>query len=74
LLKQVRPIENVDKFLVMGRFFPDDAELASVGLVNMHAEVPNTEANREKILRMCQIFQSLNGGKYENLAICRILP
>jgi hypothetical protein len=56
-LNEVRPIEKVDEFLVVERLFSEDTGLPSVGLANIHAEVPNIEANKEKILRACQIFK-----------------
>ena len=55
-LNEVRPIEKVDEFLVVERLFSEDTGLPSVGLANIHAEVPNIEANKEKILRACQIL------------------
>ncbi len=57
MLNQVHPIERVDEFLVVERIFSEDAGLPSVGLGNIHAEVPNIEGNKEKILRACQIFK-----------------
>ena len=56
-LNEIHPIEQVDEFLVVERVFSEDAGLPSVGLANIHAEVPNIEANKEKILRACQIFK-----------------
>ena len=56
-LNQIHPIEQVDEFLVVERLFSEDVGLLSVGLANIHAEVPNIEANKEKILRACQIFK-----------------
>jgi predicted amidohydrolase len=56
-LNQIHPIEQVDEFLVVERVFSEDAGLLSVGLANIHAEVPNIEANKEKILRASQIFK-----------------
>jgi len=56
-LNQIHPIEQVDEFLVVERIFSEDVGLPSVGLANIHAEVPNIEANKEKILRACQIFK-----------------
>lgn len=57
MLHQIRPIEQEDEFLVVERVFSEDAGLPSVGLANIHAEVPNIEANKDKILRACQIFK-----------------
>lgn len=56
-LNQIHPIEQVDEFLVVERIFSEDVGLPSVGLANIHAEVPNIEANKEKILQACQIFK-----------------
>ena len=56
-LDQIRPIQQVDEFLVVERVFSEDAGLPSVGLANIHAQVPDIEANKEKILRACQIFK-----------------
>jgi hypothetical protein len=56
-LKQIRPIEKVDEFLVVERIFSENEGLPSIGLANIHAEVPNIEANKGKILRSCQIFK-----------------
>lgn len=64
-LKQIRPIERVDEFLVVERIFSENAEMPSIGLANIHAEVPNIEANKEKIQRACQIFKERGA----NLAI-----
>lgn len=56
-LNEVKPIEKVDEFLVVERIFSEDAKLLTVGLANIHAEVPDIEANKRKILRACQIFK-----------------
>ena len=56
-LNQIHPIEQVDEFLVVERVFSEDAGLLSVGIANIHAEVPNIEANKEKILRASKIFK-----------------
>ena len=64
-LNQIRPSEQVDEFIVVERIFSEDAGLPSIGLANIHAEVPNIEANKEKILRACQIFKKRGA----NLAI-----
>ena len=57
MLNQIHPIERVDEFLVVERIFSEDAGLPSVGLANIQAEVPNIEANKDKIWRACQIFK-----------------
>jgi predicted amidohydrolase len=56
-LKHLHPIEQIDEFIVVERIFSDDADLPSVGLANIHAGVPTIEANKEKIVRACQIFK-----------------
>jgi len=58
-LNQIHPIGQVDEFFVVERIFSEDAGLPSVGLANIHAEVPNIEANKEKILRACQISKNV---------------
>ncbi len=52
-----RPIEVVDGFPVVERVYSDDAAALSVGLANISATVPGIEANKEKILRVAQIFK-----------------
>ena len=64
-LKEIRSIERVDEFLVVERIFSENADMPSIGLANIHAEVPNIEANKDKILRACQIFKERGA----NLAI-----
>jgi predicted amidohydrolase len=39
------------------RTFSDDADKLSVGLAQIHAAVPDIEANKNKILRCCQRFK-----------------
>jgi predicted amidohydrolase len=46
----------VDGFLIAERSYSDDESLLSVGLANIHAEVPDLEANKDKILRVTSIF------------------
>jgi predicted amidohydrolase len=50
-------METVDGFLVAERTFSDDATKLSVGLANIEAVVPDVEANKDKILRVCKIFK-----------------
>lgn len=47
----------VEEFLVVERKFSEDDQLPSVGLANIAAEVPNIEANKDKIARACEIFK-----------------
>ena len=50
-------METVDEFLIAERSYCDDESKLSVGLANIHAEVPNIEANKSKILRAASIFK-----------------
>ena len=50
-------METVDEFLVAERTYCDDESKLSVGLANIHAEVPDVEANRDKVLRAVNIFK-----------------
>ena len=50
-------METVDEFLIAERRYCDDASKLSVGLANLHAEVPDVEANRDKILRAATLFK-----------------
>lgn len=50
-------MESVDEFLIAERSYSDDASKLSVGLANIHAEVPGKDANRDKILRVTQILK-----------------
>ena len=50
-------MEAVDEFLIAERSYSDDESKLSVGLANIHAEVPGIEANRDKILRATSIFK-----------------
>ncbi|MCP9490600.1 MAG: carbon-nitrogen hydrolase family protein [Solirubrobacteraceae bacterium MAG38_C4-C5] len=50
-------METVDEFLVAERSYSDDESKLSVGLANIHAEVPDVEANKDKILRAASIFR-----------------
>ncbi|MHA6780486.1 carbon-nitrogen hydrolase family protein [Pseudonocardia saturnea] len=49
-------METVDEFLIAERRYSDDDALLSVGLANIHAEVPGIEANKDKIVRAVRIF------------------
>ncbi|CAA9504038.1 MAG: hypothetical protein AVDCRST_MAG53-2315 [uncultured Solirubrobacteraceae bacterium] len=50
-------METVDEFLIAERSYSDDEAKLSVGLANIHAEVPDVEANKDKILRIASIFK-----------------
>jgi predicted amidohydrolase len=52
-----RPIEVVDGFPVIERVYSADPAGLSVGLANIRAEVPDIEANKDKILRAARIFK-----------------
>ena len=49
-------METVDEFLIAERSYSDNESMLSVGLANIHAEVPDLEANKDKILRAASIF------------------
>jgi len=42
---------------IVQRTFSDDADKLSVGIAQIHAHVPDIQANKDKILRACQIFK-----------------
>ena len=46
-----------DELLVVERSYCDDESKLSVGLANIHAAVPDVEANKDKILRAASIFK-----------------
>lgn len=50
-------MKRVDEFLIADRSYCDDESKLSVGLANIHAEVPDIEANKDKILRAASIFK-----------------
>ena len=50
-------METVDEFLIAERSYCDDESKLSVGLANIHAEVPDVEANKDGILRAASIFK-----------------
>jgi len=50
-------METVDEFLIAERSYCDDESKLSVGLANIHAEVPDVEANKDKIQRAASIFK-----------------
>ena len=50
-------MEKVDEFLIAERWYSGDESKLSVGLANIHAEVPDISANKDKILRACKIFE-----------------
>ena len=50
-------MEKIDEFLIAERSYCDDESKLSVGLANIRAEVPDIEANKDKILRALEIFK-----------------
>ena len=46
-----------DELLVVERSYGDDDSKLSVGLANIRADVPDVEANKDKILRAATIFK-----------------
>jgi len=50
-------MESVDEFLIVERSYCDDESKLSVGLANIRAEVPDVEANRDKVSRAASIFK-----------------
>jgi len=50
-------MKTVDEFLIAERSYCDDESKLSVGLANIHAEVPDVAANKDKILRAATIFK-----------------
>jgi len=52
-------------FRVTERWFSDDQSLLSIGIANIHALVPDIEANKKKIIHAIEIFKEMK----VNLAI-----
>jgi len=50
-------METIDEFLIAERTYCDDESKLSVGIANIHAAVPDVEANKDKILRAARIFK-----------------
>ena len=48
---------KVNEFHIFERFFSEHDEYLSVGIANIHAVVPDIEANKDKILRVLEIFR-----------------
>lgn len=51
------PMAHIDEFTVVERCFSSNPEFISVGLANIHADVPDVEANKDRIERACRIFR-----------------
>ena len=47
-------MKTVDEFLIAERSYCDDESKLSVGLANIHAEVPDIEANKALFLEMVE--------------------
>lgn len=56
---------DLDNCRISERSFSDNEELMSVGLANIHAEVPHIEENKAKMVKALEIFQK----KKVNVAI-----
>ena len=52
-------------FIILERAFSKDDSHLSIGIANLHAEVPEIEANKDKMLRALEIFKA----KKVNLAV-----
>lgn len=50
-------MQTVEGFLVVERSYCDDDSKLSVGLANIRAEVPDIEANKDKVLRAATVFK-----------------
>ena len=64
-LSKIVPSESKDEFIIIERVFSDDDSNLSIGLANIHAIVPNIEANKDKMARALEIFKA----KKANVAI-----
>jgi len=50
-------IDNPDQFRITERSFSNDDNKISLGLANIHAEVPDIEENKAKMVRILEIFR-----------------
>lgn len=50
-------LKSKDGFYIVERDFSDEEENLSLGIANIHAEVPHIEANKDKIARALEIFK-----------------
>ena len=64
-LSRIMPAESKDEFIIIERVFSEDDSNLSIGLANIHAIVPNIEANKDKMARALEIFKA----KKVNVAI-----
>lgn len=51
---------RIEGFSLVERYFSPDAEKVTIGLANIHAQVPNIEANKAKIVEILDIFKDKN--------------
>jgi predicted amidohydrolase len=51
-------LQEKDEFILIERAFSDDENHLSIGLANIHAVVPDIEANKAKIARALEIFKA----------------
>lgn len=77
------PGETFDEFLIVERTYGPDPSNPSVGLANIRAEVPEIDANKDKIFRACTRFKesgvniaifpefAISGYFWEDEANCR---
>ncbi len=49
--------EKISGFYIAERYFSNDESKPSVALANIHAEVPDIGANKDKILKAIEIFK-----------------
>ncbi len=49
--------EQISGLYIAERYFSNDETKPSIGLANIHAEVPDIEANKDKILKAIEIFK-----------------
>jgi predicted amidohydrolase len=54
-----RTVPIIDGFQVVERRYADDDALPTVGVANIHAVVPDIEANKDKIARATRVFAEL---------------
>jgi predicted amidohydrolase len=58
-------LEERNGFLIVERFFSNHVNHPSIGLANIHAVVPDIEANKDKMARAVEVFKE----KQANIAI-----
>lgn len=50
-------LDTADEFYVVERTYSNNPSHLSIGLANIHAEVPDVDANKDKVLRVAKIFR-----------------